>query len=270
MPKLRKVISASRRCDLITFYPEYLIESLQNIPESEIHTIVLWTKNPLNLLTNSRLQKQLEKYSNLYMLLTITGLGGTSVEPMVPEPCIILKNLPRVIDILGGPKHIAVRYDPLLHIIKQDTADNVSNIKLKTFLPIIDEMAYNGIKRLIVSVAQIYRKAISRMNQSNFIFADNFQARAEEFISQEIAGEAIKRDIILDCCTSPNLGSRGCIDGSLLGEIHPKHFPAITSKDHSQREYCSCSKSTDIGKWFSCPHGCVYCYGNPKLPAERS
>ncbi|MFQ5868916.1 MAG: DUF1848 family protein [Candidatus Zixiibacteriota bacterium] len=34
-----------------------------------------------------------------------------------------------------------------------------------------------------------------------------------------------------------------------------------------QQQNCRFTKSIDIGQWFHCPHGCVYCYGNPKIEA---
>ena len=55
-----------------------------------------------------------------------------------------------------------------------------------------------------------------------------------------------------------------CIDGGLLGEIHPDGWPCSGEKARGQRALCGCTESLDIG-WYSlsCGHGCLYCYAIP-------
>ncbi len=261
----KKVISASRRCDLVAFYPDYLITSLNRFPPEEVHTIVLWSKNPRNLLDYPSLRNKLSEYKNLYLLLSITGLGGTIVERNVPPMDTILSLIPQLMEFIGGAEHIAVRYDPLLEIIDRKNGEMISNIDGDIALKILDKLFDFRVNRIIVSVAQVYKKAVARMAKNNLTFSEGFQQKAEAFLSDFLSLEALKRDIVLDCCTVPNLTPRGCIDGELLSSIHPQKHPAPKTKDRSQRIYCNCTKSIDIGKWFSCPHGCVYCYGNPMI-----
>ena len=92
--KLKKVISASRRVDLLNFYPDYLLKRLEEIGKENIHTVVLWTKNPRKILENRTLRSYLKSIDQIYLLLTITGLGGTPLEPEVPQPDYVLKTLP--------------------------------------------------------------------------------------------------------------------------------------------------------------------------------
>ena len=74
--ELPVVISASRRTDLVGCYPDYLIEKLKAYPPQKVHTIVIWTKNPCNMIRHQALREVLSQYAQVYVHLTITGLGG--------------------------------------------------------------------------------------------------------------------------------------------------------------------------------------------------
>ena len=74
--ELPVVISASRRTDLVGCYPDYLIEKLKSYPLEKVHTIVIWTKNPCNMILHQALREVLSQYAQVYVHLTITGLGG--------------------------------------------------------------------------------------------------------------------------------------------------------------------------------------------------
>ncbi len=263
MRKYRIVISASRRCDLVAHYPDYLCQSLAKFAPDDVHTVVLWTKNPHNLLKNDRLNRELGRFDNIYLLLTITGLGGSILEPNVPNLHDIFKFLPPLVERLKTAEHIAIRYDPLIHIINPEKTYEVSNITEKTADKILENMSLNRITRLITSVAQSYKKTESRLKKHGLRFHDDFKREAENFICDLLSKMTLERNIKLSCCVSPNLTTGGCIDSRILRSIHPLQLPASSSKDRSQREYCNCTKSYDIGQWFSCPHGCLYCYGNP-------
>ncbi|MBD3234326.1 MAG: DUF1848 family protein [candidate division Zixibacteria bacterium] len=263
MRKYRNVISASRRCDLVAHYPDYLCQSLSKLEPEDIHTIVLWTKNPLNILTNDQLNRELGRFDNIYLLLTLTGLGGSILEPNVPNLDDMFKMLPALVERLKTAEHIAIRYDPLIHIINPEKTYEVSNITEKTAIEILENMRSNRISRFITSIAQDYKKAELRLKKHGLRFHDHYKQEAEEFIRDGLSKMTWERNILLSCCVSPNLTNRGCIDSQILKSIHPLQLPASRSKDRSQREYCNCIKSYDIGQWYSCPHGCLYCYGNP-------
>ncbi|MBD3170075.1 MAG: DUF1848 family protein [candidate division Zixibacteria bacterium] len=130
-------------------------------------------------------------------------------------------------------------------------------------------ISLNKIPRLIVSVAQKYGKSEKRMKKMGLIFLENYQVKAEEFITAFIAPKTSERGIVLSCCVTPYLTRPGCIDSHILSRLRPDRARASSAKDRSQREYCNCTKSHDIGKWFSCGHGCVYCYGNPALSPPK-
>jgi DNA repair photolyase len=260
--KLKKIISASRRVDLLTFYPDYLIKRLEEIGKDNIHTLVIWTKNPRNLLENKNLRRYLKSIDQIYILLTVTELGGTPLEPGVPEPERVLKTLPDLVDFSGSPLRIAIRYDPLIEVV-YDKNVHLSNIDLNPFQKVLDSANENGVKRIITSYVTLYPKVKKRLDKYNIQIIDHPLSEIKDFIQKKMIPLAGRLQIELSTCVLPEITKKGCIDGNLFTELHPRKEPCSTVKDKTQRESCHCTKSVDISMWFPCYHNCFYCYGNP-------
>lgn len=256
------VISASRRVDLLTFYPDYMLEKIKRIGIKNIHTLVIWTKNPENIFKHKKLNKTLKSLDHVYVLLTITGLGGTELEPKAPEKEMVLPLLPKLIDFLGSSKRIAIRYDPLLDVYYQNKI-HLTNIDIEIFKNLLENVKKLGIERMITSYVTLYPKVVKRLEKNNFQIIFHSDEKIKDFIKKEMIPLCEKSNIKLRTCVFPNLTTKGCIDGALLSALHPKKKPCLVAKDPSQRPTCHCTKSKDIGMWFSCYHGCFYCYGNP-------
>ena len=122
------VLSASRRTDLVACYPDYLIEKLQDYSPELVHTIVLWTKNPENLITNQHLRKTLARYSQLYIHLTITGLGASVLEPRIPAWQEVTARLAGLVEFAGDARRINWRFDPIIRA--EVNGQLISNIEL--------------------------------------------------------------------------------------------------------------------------------------------
>ncbi len=258
----KKVISASRRVDLVAFYPDYMVERLEEIGAENIHTLVVWTKNPRKMLQYRKLRKMLERMSHIYVLLTITGLGRTPLEPYAPATGDVFPQIPLLIEFIGSPQRIAIRYDPLIDVIHQGK-DRISNIDLHLFEQVITPAHVLGIERVIVSYVTVYQKVEKRLKQNGFEIVDHPIEEIVDFIKNQMMPRTEKLGVELTTCVLPNLAGKGCIDGRTLIELHPFHEPCSLAKDRSQRDACHCTKSTDIGQWFACYHNCLYCYGNP-------
>jgi hypothetical protein len=83
--ELKKVVSASRRMEMPGFFPEMLVEQLEKrYPPESVHTVVLWSKHPRNILDHPGLRKCLRRYRQLMLHLTVTGMGGGFLEPNIP------------------------------------------------------------------------------------------------------------------------------------------------------------------------------------------
>jgi len=258
----KKVISASRRVDLVTFYPDFMVERLEEIGTENIHTLVVWTKNPQNMLAHPRLNSLLNKLTQIYVLLTITGLGRTALEPSAPTTDQVFQQLPKIINFLGSSQRLAIRYDPLIDVIYQDKI-RISNIDINLFGDILDRSRLLGIKRVIVSYVTVYQKVKKRLAQNGFKIVEHQLEEIVDFIKNKMIPLTEKLRMELSTCVLPDLTTKGCIDGETLSGLHPMQEPCSKAKDRSQRENCHCTKSIDIGQWFACYHNCLYCYGNP-------
>jgi len=260
---LKKVISASRRVDLVTFYPDYTVDRIREIGVENIHTLVIWTKNPNNILSHARLKNCLEELDQIHVLLTVTGLGGTPLEPFAPDSEEVFNQLPKIINFIGSPQRLAIRYDPLIDVIYKGKL-HLSNIDINLFDKILEKASHLGIKRIIVSYVTLYKKVLERLKQNEFEVVDHNIEEITDFIENKMMPKVKNLGMELCTCVLPNLTTKGCIDGNILTLLHPKQEPCSMAKDRSQRETCHCTKSYDIGQWFSCYHNCLYCYGSPK------
>ena len=281
---MKKVISASRRTDLVAFFPDWLAEGIRTekavvlgpsgrvysidlCPES-IHSFVLWSKSFENLIANvSGLQDGLCKYDQLYFHFTITGLGGTPIEREVPSPEAALRQLESLLALAGRPERISLRFDPVVYWLDKD--------EVKTNLRFFEELAGRaaelGIRNIRFSFAQWYGKSKRRAEKLGFPYVDRtLEEKRNDAVYLSTVARAhglnlyvCSQDFLADV---PGIHPSACIDGRLLQECHPEGAPVSLTKDKTQRRECRCTESVDIGSYTqTCPHSCVYCYANPKV-----
>ncbi len=281
---MNKVISASRRTDLVAFFTDWLagviqaekaevlgpsgrVYSVDLRPES-VHTFVLWSKNFAHLISNAGgLRTGLRKYGQLYFHFTITGLGGTPVERGVPPPQAALRQLEALVEIAGRPERLSLRFDPVIYWKEKG--------EIKSNLKFFDELAACaaglGIRNIRTSFAQWYGKSRRRAEKQGYPYVDpSFEdKRSDGFYLSNIAESCglnlyvCSQDFLADV---PGIRPSACIDGRFLRECHPEGAPVSVQKDRSQRRECRCTESVDIGSYAqTCPHSCIYCYANPRI-----
>ena len=281
---MKKVISASRRTDLVAFFPEWLSTAFReekalvygpsgrtytvDLSPEAVHTVVLWSKNFKNLIANkNNLRTALQRYEQLYLHFTITGLGGGFIERGAPAPFEALCQLDSLAEIAGSPLRISLRFDPVVYWKE--------NGELKTnlfyFEKLAPELASREIKDVRFSFTQWYGKAVRRALKYGFHYVDpplEEKKEAARFLVQ-VAQEWKLR---LFSCSQDFLTEiqgilpSACIDGKFLRELHPRREKVSAEKDRSQRSQCRCTESIDIGSYTqSCPHSCLYCYANPRV-----
>jgi len=242
-------------------------EHLVNLSPEAVHTVVLWSKDFSNLLRGaSGLRGLLAAYDQIYLHFTVTGLGGTAIEPGVPPYRGALAQLPALTALAGDPRRVSVRFDPILFWREGGAVH--SNIGHFAEVARASEAA--GVRDIRVSFAQWYGKAIRRASSRRFSFVVPSEEEQRSH-AEKMAAIAASRGLVLHACCQPLLAGvpgispSACIDGELLALLHPRSEPASLRKDRTQRASCLCTESRDIGSYTQgCPHGCVYCYANPK------
>ena len=287
---MRKIISASRRTDLIAFYPDWLAKALFsetavfippgkklpariNLNPARVHTIVLWSKNFKPLLENRYgLKEHIKKYDQIYYHFSITGLGSSFLEKLAPPPDEALGQLPDLIELAGSAERISVRFDPIVFWHE----DRKLKSNLHFFPELACRMASLGLKTVRFSFAQWYKKAVTRARRKGFKFYDP-TLEEKRTIVRELVEVASAFDLELWSCSQkevaslPGIKPSACIDGARLSELHPAREPASVIKDRTQRKDCLCTESVDIGSYTqSCPTACLYCYANPRLEDSES
>jgi hypothetical protein len=233
-----------------------------------VHTVVLWSKNFGNFIDNGfGLRDEFHKYDQLYLHFTITGLGGSFVEQGVPEPVFALSQLESLIEIVGNPKRVSVRFDPVIYW-REDTTEKTNLQFFEKLAPILQ---HKGIKDIHISFAQWYNKAKRRAVKKGFVYRDPpFEKKVEDAKQLRQIAKSYELDLHL-CCQATLSDASGippssCIDGILLKKLHPDQAIVSTKKDRTQRKECLCTESVDIGSYTQfCPHSCLYCYANPKV-----
>jgi hypothetical protein len=237
-----------------------------DLDPEQVHTVALWSKDFRNLLANAHgLRDLLARYDQVYLHLTVTGLGGTAIEPGAPSRREALAQVAGLAGLAGDPRRVSVRFDPVL--FWEENGKRRSNLDL--FSEVAGVSAAHGIRDIRVSFAQWYGKARRRAAARRFPYVDppDEEKRAH---AAGLAAIAAANGLILQACSQPLLAGvpgirpSACIDGGLLEALHPRREPASRRKDRGQRADCLCTESKDIGSYTqSCPHACIYCYANP-------
>ena len=282
---MKKIISASRRTDLVAFYPQWLARVLEaeevtvvwpgrklrqkiSLAPDDVHTLVLWSKNFEPLIKNKfGLLDLIKKYAQVYFHFTLTGLGGSFLESAAPPPEKAFAQLPALLKIAGSPERLSIRFDPIIFWYENGCLKSNHN-----FFPELARIIKSlDIRTIRFSFTQWYKKAIRRAEKANLKFYEPTFEEKKKIVS-ELVEVASAFDLRLWSCSQPEIARlpgispSACIDGRLLSELHPTREPASIIKDKTQRKDCLCTESVDIGSYAqACPAACIYCYANPRL-----
>ncbi len=277
------VISASRRTDLPGRYPHWLAEALGagealverpygggvrrvSLDPAGVHSLVLFSKDYSPLLRDEfGLRSALERHRQVCCHFTITGLGGTRLEPGVPPMSQALEQLAPLAAWLGDSRRLTVRFDPIVYWV--EAGEVLSNLDAAE--TVLEASASVGVRQVRVSFAAIYRKMARRGVEWH-----DPPWKEKVALARGLVARAEALGLSLSACSQPQLAAAGvlqtgCIDGALLSHLHPDGLAAPRGKDRGQRADCLCTPSVDIGSYgMTCPNGCLYCYANPRLPTD--
>jgi DNA repair photolyase len=261
------VISASRRIDMVGTAPHRLIELLKTkYPPSRVHTLVIWTKAPSTLLANTELVEAVSRYNQQYFHCTITGMGGTRLEPLSPPLSQSLASLKGLVSLAGAPERVRVRFDPVVHLV---LPGEITYSNLSHFRTVALACADAGITAVTTSWMQCYPKVVKRLERAGIriLTVSASQMRRE---TEFLLDHCTEHGLCLSGCCATHLPAARCIDGALLNRLHPLGHGCSEGKARGQRADCTCSASLDIGWYAPCAHGCLYCYANPCAVREES
>lgn len=258
------LLSASRRTDLPGFYPELCAELIRNktrrLRTKFLYGVMFWTKRPHSFLHSAPLHRMVTSLENPVIQLTITGLGGTTLEPGIPRVEDTLAILPTLIELFkNDPRRIRWRFDPILK----------NQNSVSTFTSIAKTVAPLGIRECSISFPTYFSLKGDLTPQFEAARIPKWTPTEMTTALNALVGAAQQYNISLRSCAQPELTQlhpevlpATCIDAALFEQLHPQQLPLHLSKDPSQRKQCNCIKSEDIGdyKKHLCRGGCVYCY----------
>ena len=271
-------ISASRRTDIPAFYgpwfsnrlddgfAEYIIEGNRyrcSLRPVDVLYFCFWSKNPRPFLRVLRRVREIG-FPALFHV-TITGLGGTAIEPFVPPADKVVATVRELASMLP-PKALAWRYDPVF-------MSNLCGIDhhLETFRRLSGELAAH-VDRIAVSFVSGYERRVKPdLQRYHEETGEQWQelplAQQEDLVGQ-LDAIAKATGSQLTVCGSPKLQqatdfpTSDCNSVAWARRVYPELEQARSLKMHPTREGCKCSEEHDIGCFDSCVHGCRYSYGS--------
>lgn len=210
-------------------------------------------------LTNKVIEKLIENKDKIILHCSVTGMGGSRIEPFVPKPEETLDKMKQLIDGGFPVSHIVLRVDPIVPTKKgMETATNV----LKLFGGL-------GIDRVRFSFLDNYKHVKKRFKDEgiNELYNGKFHAplelRKEYAKNFEISAYECGFKSV-EACGEPGIESISCLsqkDIDILGLTNN----IILEGSAEQRKSCGCpSNKTELlrVKPHQCEHKCLYCYWN--------
>lgn len=220
-------------------------------------------------LTNACGEAILRLHQNHFPIVlhaTVTGLGGTRIEPGVFTPKDQLEAIQALVQRGFPVQNVVIRVDPILP----------SRDGLKAAETVIRQAAADNIlphARCRISVLDMYPHARARMQQRNLpeIYpSGQFYASPEQFqaVAQMLNRLTDELSVQFEACAEPQLAKympgliqRGCLsekDLQLMNLPMPNH----TGMNGQNRRGCLCLNiKTELLKHrHPCANQCAYCY----------
>jgi len=232
--------------------------SLVSLRPKEVDAIIFWSKNPAPMIPYlGELNAMGFRY---YFQFTLNDYPKELV-PNIPSFDNRLETFLKLSELIGSIR-VVWRYDPII-------VSNVTpfDFHRERFRSIAKELR-GATNRVMVSIVDFYQKTDRRFAQlegRGFLFDKEAENSKEmDILLRDMAGIARKNGMeIYTCAEARDYSEFGippgrCIDEELLKKIWVLHLKY--KKDPSQREFCLCMVSKDIGINDTCIHGCPYCY----------
>jgi len=178
-------------------------------------------------------------YSKCIIHCTITGFGGTHVEPNVPAASKSLDAY-RALQLLLGGERVVLRIDPIVPTEEGITLARSIHTYAKGRVRISILDMYNHVKcNFTEHVLDVYKGKL----------------HAPLWLRQDI----LKKFPGAEICGEPSIDCTGCVSQRDLTALGLSH--SGTGKSF-QRHSCAClnTKTELLSRRGPCKHGCIYCY----------
>jgi hypothetical protein len=206
---------------------------------------ILISKNPFLLYDHL---KNLDK-PNVIVHCTITGFGGTILEPNVPEPDLSFKGYKSLIELLGLNR-VILRVDPIIPTEK--------GIKVAINMIEIGKLIANDKNvRVRISFIDNYKHVQERFEKAEIpVFPWGFHAPLDLRIKTWLTlGKP-------EICGEPEMECTGCISSLDCKTLGVEEIES----EFKQRQSCKClaNKFELLSNKKPCSHACTYCYWRTK------
>jgi hypothetical protein len=267
MTRPQLIVSASRRTDLPGFHSHWTAEKIRRL-RRPIHSVFFWTKHPSAFAAAGPLRDLVEnELASPLLLVTVTGLGGTRLEPNVPAWRDAVKAMKEVLRVFRGePGRLRWRFDPVLPGVGAPAL----------FASLAPRFLELGIDHCIISLPAAASLKGNLLGQYGASAVGTWTEPAARSAIEEILRTAERLPMrVLSCATRllvewfpGRIEPATCIDAALASRMHPERIPVEHVKDPAQRKHCGCSVSEDIGSYSEtlCRSGCLYCYSKAGGP----
>ena len=267
------IISASYKTDIPAFYGQWFRNRLKagfcrminpfnrkqhrvvSLRKEDVSAFVFWTKN-LTPFADT-LREVHEQGYPFVIQYTINGYPRALESRVVDKEKAIESFV--AASQRYGPRTMVWRYDTVILSSLTDEKFHLDN-----FTNLADGLA-GFTDEVVISFLQLYRKTKRNLDSAarehGFNWYDPSMGTKRDLLTS-FAKIASEREMQLSICTQPEFIVPGaaearCVDASRLNDVAGR---PISAKLQGMRPGCGCFKSTDIGDYDTCPHGCVYCY----------
>jgi len=205
---------------------------------------ILITKN-----LNDEFINLVENRSNIIVHATITGYGGSKLEPNVLKPDWSINQLSKLIESNFPLNKIVLRVDPIFN----------SDKGLDTSLKIMQQGIDMGISRIRFSFIDIYYKHLqSRFQKAGIKIPPSSPTLTQRELLHKFI--AHNQKTVFESCAEGFKFDTGCIspyDFELFNLL-----PDVSHTNGQQRKNCKClaCKVELLNQKKRCPHQCQYCY----------
>jgi len=216
-------------------------------------------------LTNGLIDKLVQHKEKCILHLTVTGFGGTKIEPFTPSKEATKGKVAELINKGFPTSQIVLRIDPIIPTDKG----------IETSIGVLKDFSEFGIGRVRVSFLDMYKHVKTRFEKEGIEIPNiyknsdgtiNFHVSLEERQKKLSYIETNAKELgysSVEVCGEPGIESVSCLsqkDIDILGLTDK--ITLIGNK--GQRGSCSCpankSELLKVGRPHRCENACLYCF----------